>query len=301
MTGKADLSGASADALQKDYGVIAYAPAHRQFATLFLDITDRRRREDALRKTNLRLDVLSETASQLLKTESPEALVDSLCRKVMEFMDCQVFFNYLVEDGKPQLHLNAYAGIPEDEAHKIEWLDYGAAVCGRAALQGRPLVCRRHSGGAGTWDRIVASPTVSRPMPAIRSSLKDASLGTLSFGTRNRAAVRRRRYLADENGRRSGGDRDRPEAGRGGAAQGQYVLEQRIAERTSELQQASLYARSLIEASLDPLVTISPEGKITDVNKATELAPVSAGSGLSAVTFPTTSRNRIRRTPGTRK
>src|SRR5574337_302370 len=33
--------------------------------------------------------------------------------------------------------------------------------------------------------------------------------------------------------------------------------------------QASEYARSLIEASLDPLVTISPEGKITDVNEAT--------------------------------
>src|SRR5688572_22149329 len=29
------------------------------------------------------------------------------------------------------------------------------------------------------------------------------------------------------------------------------------------------YARSLIEASLDPLVTISAEGKITDVNEAT--------------------------------
>ncbi len=29
------------------------------------------------------------------------------------------------------------------------------------------------------------------------------------------------------------------------------------------------YARSLLEASLDPLVTISPEGKITDVNNAT--------------------------------
>lgn len=34
--------------------------------------------------------------------------------------------------------------------------------------------------------------------------------------------------------------------------------------------QVSQYARSLIEASLDPLVTISPDGKITDVNKATE-------------------------------
>lgn len=36
-----------------------------------------------------------------------------------------------------------------------------------------------------------------------------------------------------------------------------------------EQRQASQYARSLIEASLDPLVTISPEGKITDVNEAT--------------------------------
>jgi PAS domain S-box-containing protein len=34
------------------------------------------------------------------------------------------------------------------------------------------------------------------------------------------------------------------------------------------LRQACLYTRSLIEASLDPLVTISPEGKITDVNEA---------------------------------
>jgi len=32
--------------------------------------------------------------------------------------------------------------------------------------------------------------------------------------------------------------------------------------------QSSQYARSLIEASLDPLVTISPDGKITDVNDA---------------------------------
>ena len=35
------------------------------------------------------------------------------------------------------------------------------------------------------------------------------------------------------------------------------------------LREASEYARSLIEASLDPLVTISVEGKITDVNEAT--------------------------------
>ena len=36
----------------------------------------------------------------------------------------------------------------------------------------------------------------------------------------------------------------------------------------TEQKQASQYARSLIEASLDPLVTISGDGKITDVNEA---------------------------------
>jgi len=43
-------------------------------------------------------------------------------------------------------------------------------------------------------------------------------------------------------------------------------------KKAEEQQHASsAYARSLIESSLDPLVTISPEGKITDVNHATEL------------------------------
>ncbi|MDR3555620.1 MAG: PAS domain S-box protein [Syntrophobacteraceae bacterium] len=41
------------------------------------------------------------------------------------------------------------------------------------------------------------------------------------------------------------------------------------ARDVSEQMQASRYARSLIEASLDPLVTISAKGKITDVNEAT--------------------------------
>lgn len=40
-------------------------------------------------------------------------------------------------------------------------------------------------------------------------------------------------------------------------------------EMEEELRTASHYARSLIEANLDPLVTISPDGKITDVNEAT--------------------------------
>jgi PAS domain S-box-containing protein len=47
------------------------------------------------------------------------------------------------------------------------------------------------------------------------------------------------------------------------------ITERKRAEEA--LRTASLYTRSLIEASLDPVVTISADGKITDVNKATEL------------------------------
>jgi PAS domain S-box-containing protein len=49
-------------------------------------------------------------------------------------------------------------------------------------------------------------------------------------------------------------------------ADGAAVCRTVIGHITAE-KQASQYARSLIEASLDPLVTISAEGKITDVNE----------------------------------
>jgi PAS domain S-box-containing protein len=62
-------------------------------------------------------------------------------------------------------------------------------------------------------------------------------------------------------------------------------LEEKVKERTAELEVAynllkesedglrlsNIYNRSLIEAGLDPLVTIGHDGKITDVNEATEM------------------------------
>jgi two-component system CheB/CheR fusion protein len=48
------------------------------------------------------------------------------------------------------------------------------------------------------------------------------------------------------------------------------ITERKRAEQALRL--SNVYNRSLIEASLDPLVTIGPDGKITDVNAATEAA-----------------------------
>jgi len=50
------------------------------------------------------------------------------------------------------------------------------------------------------------------------------------------------------------------------------IAERKLAREQEAQRIAASYSRSLIEASLDPLVTISPDGKITDVNEATEKA-----------------------------
>jgi len=60
----------------------------------------------------------------------------------------------------------------------------------------------------------------------------------------------------------------------------------RFHQRTEEkLLGISLYTRSLIEAGLDPLMTISPAGKITDVNHASEQATGVARSALIGADF----------------
>jgi PAS domain S-box-containing protein len=79
----------------------------------------------------------------------------------------------------------------------------------------------------------------------------------------------------DENGTplyRDGYVRDVTERKEAEAKLKEYTknLEALVKERTQKIESSALYARNLIEASIDPLVTISAEGKITDVNKATE-------------------------------
>lgn len=61
------------------------------------------------------------------------------------------------------------------------------------------------------------------------------------------------------------------------------ITERKKAEEALRL--SSIYNRSLIEASLDPLVTIGPDGKITDVNKATELVTGCSRSELIRTDF----------------
>jgi PAS domain S-box-containing protein len=158
----------------------------------FLDITEFKQAEAALRRSEARFHLLSDTAGRLLAAKDPQSLINELCREVMAYLDCQVFFNFLADEPAGRLHLNACAGIPEEDVRKFEWLDYGAAVCGRVACDRRPIVAEdiQHASDPGT--ELVRAYGIQayccHPLMA-----GERLIGTLSFGARTRA-----RFAADE-------------------------------------------------------------------------------------------------------
>lgn len=152
----------------------------------FLDITELKQAEAALQRSNARLDLLAETAGRLLSSGSPQLVVDDLCQKVMAFLDCHAFFNFLADEEAGRLCLNAYAGVSEEEAQGIEWLDYGVAICGCAAQEGCRIVAEDIPNTPDPRTELVKSYGIlayaCHPLMA-----QGEVIGTISFGTRTRS------------------------------------------------------------------------------------------------------------------
>jgi signal transduction histidine kinase/PAS domain-containing protein/ActR/RegA family two-component response regulator len=180
------------ESLRKWYSVIAYSPAKGEFATIFEDISDRKQSEKALRQSEARFKLLSDTAGRLLGTEDLQGVVDTLCRKVMEHLDCQAFFNFMVDPKADRLRLNAYAGIPAHDASRIEWLDYGVAVCGCVARDGQRIIAEDILNTPDLNTELVKSYGIQAYCchPLI---VQGQLIGTLSFGTKTRP-----RFTPDE-------------------------------------------------------------------------------------------------------
>ena len=112
------------------------------------------------------------------------------------------------------------------------------------------------------WEALVVPEDLAASRACIETSLKTGEFGgEWRIRRRNDGQIRwltaRAKVILDENGkplRMIGVNMD--------------VTERRLAEE--QVRKAAHYARTLIEASLDPLVTIRKDGKISDVNQATE-------------------------------
>lgn len=167
------------------------------------DDADGENAERVLERTLRRAELLGETAARLLATDEPQAIVEDLCRKVMEYLDCQIFLNFLAVPAPPpsadapgpavgRLRLNACAGITPEEAAKIEWLDYGAAICGCVARDGKRIVAEDIPSTCDPRTDLVRSYGV-RAYACHPLLERDRAIGTLSFGSRSRD-----RFSADD-------------------------------------------------------------------------------------------------------
>lgn len=153
------------------------------WAGINLDISRFKQTQKELLKSNQRLDLLSRTARRLLESETPQAIVDSLCQEVMTFLECDTFFNFLADDVRQCLHLNACAGIPAESQAGIEWLDYGVAVCGCAARDACRIVAEDIQQRIDPRTELVKSFGI-RAYACHPLMAQGRVLGTLSFGTR---------------------------------------------------------------------------------------------------------------------
>jgi PAS domain S-box-containing protein len=200
------------------------------------DISVRKTAEEALRRSAARLQLLSNCASRLLSTENPQNIVNELCQEVMTHLDCQAFFNFMADDKARKLHLNAAAGIPDEEIRKIEWLEYGVAVCGCAAQERCRIIAEDILNNRDPRTDLVKSYGIQayccHPLVA-----QGRVIGTLSFGTTNRPSftqeeVEVMRTIADQVSvamQRVINQRAMHDLNES--------LEQRVAERTAEVKQ----------------------------------------------------------------
>lgn len=149
------------------------------------DITDHKAIELELQWSVRRNELLTRTAARLLQSGDVQGVVDELCAEVIDFLDCDAFFNYLVEESAQRLRLNACAGIPAEAAESIRWLDYGVAVCGCVALGRERIIAEHVSTSDDERTTLIRSYGIQayccHPLMA-----QGRLIGTLSFGSKSR-------------------------------------------------------------------------------------------------------------------
>lgn len=141
--------------------------------------------QEALKYNNRKLLLLTSVTSELLSSANPPKLVQKLCEETVNFLDCDVFFNFLVDEEKGMLHLNAYTGVPAETANTIEWLSFGEAVCGCAAQKGERIVCEDIPNVEDERTALVRSFGV-KAYAANPIVANGKVIGTLSFGTKKK-------------------------------------------------------------------------------------------------------------------
>ena len=256
------------------------------YANLYArDLTERKRAEEDLHAANRTLRALSHSNRALVLARDEQDYLNEACDIIVK--DCghaMVWIGYAQDDADKTVRPVASAGFEQGylETLKITYADIprGRGPTGTAIRTGRPCACAnmltdpRFAPWRAQAIRRGYASSVVLPLLADGKAFGAISIYFAHPGPLSEDETALLTELADDVARGIATLRLRRAhaAAEKALREAKEDLEVRVRERTAELRTASLYARSLIEASLDPLVTISPDGKVTDVNRATEQA-----------------------------
>jgi PAS domain S-box-containing protein len=153
--------------------------------TMMRDVTARKRSDDAVRKQNERLRLLSDAAGGLIESPDPDVIVRALFEEVAQHLGLDVCFNYMVDEADSALRLDSYTGVSAATAAGITRREFGQAVCGAVAADRRAIVVTDVQ--ASDDPRVALVKRLGIRAYACTPLLAGGRLlGTLSFGTRTR-------------------------------------------------------------------------------------------------------------------
>ncbi|MGE5055437.1 MAG: PAS domain S-box protein [Acidobacteriota bacterium] len=247
--------------LRDDAGNVAGA------STITRDITDRRQAEQKLRRINQTLQALSACTDRMMRASEESGMLQQVCDAVIEVGGYRMaWVGYAEHDQNKSVRPVAHSGMEAGYllTANITWADVerGRGPTGVAVRTGKTVVSRDFAKDSrlGPWRKEAArcgfQSSIALPLRS-----EDQILGAVTV------------YSADIDAFDSREEQLLEQL----SVNLSYAIMALRARAQSDfsaqkLRESALYVRSLLEASLDPLVTINKEGKITDVNQATEKA-----------------------------
>lgn len=221
----------------------------RKLVVIFKDITKIRESQKNLHQYIRKLELLNKTSEELLYADDPKNILQTLCRSVMEYLDCHVFLNFLVDREKGKLRLNACEGLTGAERKSLEWLDFGVAVCGYVARSGKRVIAEHIPDSKDARTDLIRGMGITAYCCHPLNTADGTVAGTLSFGAKNRETFKK----------------DDIELMKAVANQISTALSQQKIK--AEVRQRERQLQNIIDSTPDIICVKDPEGKFVTVNR----------------------------------